>query len=422
MTANGPQHVAVIGAGIIGAAVAHALLEDGRRVTLIDPGPPGGEQAASFGNGAFISPASIIPMSVPGLWRKVPGYLLDRNGPLTIRWRHLPRLAPWLIRFLLAGATEARLRRTSARLATLLGDAPERHLALAAAIGRPDLILQHGLTYAYPDRAAFEAEALSWGIRRDNGLEWRELEAQDLQAHEPALSPDYRFAAVVDRGAYCLDPGGYVAALAQAAAQRGARLLSTRVTGFRRDGARLQALETEAGDLDCDAAVLAAGIGSGTLARSLGDAVPMVSERGYHVQIPGAEGGPRHPVMPSDGKMANTPVAGGLRASGQVELASTGAAPDWRRAEVLLANLRRTWPQLRYDPAEVRRWQGHRPSPPDGLPVLGRSRACPDVMLAFGHGHTGLAAAPMTAAIIAALLADRQPPIPVEPFRPARFR
>lgn len=421
MNKSGPGHVAVIGAGIVGVAVAHALLDDGRRVTLVDPGAPGGEQAASYGNGAFISPASIIPMSMPGLWRKVPGYLLDRSGPLTIRWRNLPQLAPWLIRFVLAGATEARVRRTAALLSGLLQDAPERHLALAAAIGRPDLILQQGLTYAYPDRAAFAGDALAWGIRRDNGLTWREIEGQALHDHEPALGRSYDFAAVVDRGAHCHDPGEYVAALAAAAVARGAVLLRAQVIGFSIRGGRLTGLETETGPLACDGAVIAAGIHSGRLAAQLGDRVPMVSERGYHVQIAGATGGPSHPVLPSDGKMANTPLAGGLRASGQVELASTGAAPDWRRADILLKNLRHAWPGLAFDPADVRRWQGNRPSPADGLPILGPARACTSVIHAFGHGHTGLAAAPMTGRIVAALFSGAPSPVAVEPFSPRRF-
>ena len=155
-------HVVVIGAGIVGATTALELLNDGHRVTLVEPGAPGGEQAASYGNAAWLSPASIIPMSMPGLWRKVPGYLLDPQSPLTIRWRMLPRLMPWLLRFLLAGTTVAKVERTARVLTGLLRDAPARHAALAAGVGQPDLVQRRGLLYAYPDRAAFEAEALDY--------------------------------------------------------------------------------------------------------------------------------------------------------------------------------------------------------------------------------------------------------------------
>ncbi|HAE46034.1 MAG TPA: amino acid dehydrogenase, partial [Tistrella mobilis] len=177
MSQTNETQAVVIGAGIVGVCAALALRQAGLAVTLVDPDEPGGEQAASYGNGAFITPASIIPMSVPGLWRKVPGYLLDRDGPLTIRWRHLPRLTPWLLRFLAAGMTTARVERTAAILSGLLHDAPDRHAALAAAADVPGLIERRGVLYVYPDRAAFAAEALSWRLRRTAGVVWRELDA-----------------------------------------------------------------------------------------------------------------------------------------------------------------------------------------------------------------------------------------------------
>jgi D-amino-acid dehydrogenase len=64
---------------------------------------------------------------------------------------------------------------------------------------------------------------------------------------------------------------------------------------------------------------------------------------------------------------------------------------------------------------------GHRPSLPDSLPVLGRSRASPDVVYAFGHGHVGMTAAPVTGKIVADLVAGRRPTIDISPFAPARF-
>jgi hypothetical protein len=88
------QHLVIIGAGIVGAATALEALSAGFRVTILDPGPPGGEQAASYGNGCWLSPMSVIPPSTPGLWKKLPGYLSDADGPLVIRWSALPGLLP----------------------------------------------------------------------------------------------------------------------------------------------------------------------------------------------------------------------------------------------------------------------------------------------------------------------------------------
>ena len=159
--------VAVLGAGIVGVATALELLRDGRQVTLIEPGEPGSEQAASYGNGAWLSPSSVVPISMPGLWRKVPGMLRDPLGPLSIRPGYMPRLLPWLVRFVRAGSTVARVRRTARALRPLLADAPERHRALAEQAGVPELIERRGLLYIYPSRADFEAEALAWQLRRE---------------------------------------------------------------------------------------------------------------------------------------------------------------------------------------------------------------------------------------------------------------
>ena len=419
------RRVVVAGAGIVGACCALALQRDGHPVVLVDAGEPGGEQAASYGNGAWLSPASVVPMSLPGTWRKVPGWLLDAEGPLTLRWRALPALAPWLWRFLRAGARVARVEASARALSALLRDAPERHAALAAQAGVSDLVVKAGLVYAYPERVAFEAEALAWRLRRDNGVVWDELDARALAERLPALGPSYRFGVRVAAGAHCLDPGAYVAALARLVVARGGELVRARVRGFDAPGGRLRAVRTEHGVLDCDAAVIAAGIGSASLARAAGDAVPLASERGYHVVVAAPGFTLASPVMPSDGKMANTSTRAGLRLAGQVELAAVDAPPDWRRADILLAHARRAYPALAALPARsegMPRWLGHRPSTPDGLPVIGPAHGIAGIVHAFGHGHVGLAAAPATADLVAELVGGRASGIDPAPYAAARFR
>ncbi|CDZ51831.1 NAD(P)/FAD-dependent oxidoreductase [Neorhizobium galegae] len=418
------MHVVVIGAGIVGAATALELLKDGHQVTIVEPEQPGGRHAASYGNSGWLSPASIIPMSMPGLWRKVPGYLADTSGPLTIRWRHLVRLAPWLLRFVLAGSTEAKVERTARILASLLHDAPSRHAALAEKIGRSDLIQRRGLLYVYQDRAAFEAETFAWRLRRDNGVSYRELSSAELHALEPDLSSRYSFAAFVEDGGHCVDPGGYVAAMVDHAVGLGAQRINARATGFDLTGNRLSGIRTEAGTVTCDKAVIAAGIHSKKLSALAGDTIPMQSERGYHVVIPYHLAKGEMPIMPSDGKMGNNPSLAGLRIAGQVELASVEESPDWTRAEILLKHARGTYPALSdlSEGKNIDRWMGHRPSTADGLPVIGFSKSSEDIVHAFGHGHVGLAAGPVSGALVADLIARRECAIDLSALSAARFR
>ncbi|MER5173927.1 NAD(P)/FAD-dependent oxidoreductase [Thioclava kandeliae] len=415
------KHIVVIGGGIIGACTALELVERGHRVTILEPDQPGGPQAASYGNGAFISPASIIPMSVPGLWRKVPGYLFDRNGPLSIEPLSLPRLMPWLWRFLNAGRTQAKLRYTARALNALLQNGVARHQALAQKIGHADLIRQDGLLYVFPDRAAFEAETTTWSLRRELGVNCRELGHAELKELEPTLSDHYRFGVLVAEGGQCTDPGRYTASIIAYARKLGADYVTRRASGIVQEGGQVTGVRHEGGVLACDMAVVAAGIHSADIARSVGDKVPLEAERGYHIEVVDPNVTPSRPVMPSDGKMANTMVAGRLRASGQVELSSTEAPPNWHRADVLLGHLKATYPDLKVTEGALRRWQGNRPSTPDGLPVIGPSRRCSGLFHAFGHGHVGLNTAPATARLLGDLLENKRPEIDAAPYSISRF-
>lgn len=423
MPSTARTHTLVIGSGIVGACSALELVRAGHVVTLIDLGEPGGRQSASYGHGCWISPASVVPMSMPGLWKQVPGYLLNPKGPLVIRWRHFPRLLPWLLRFLWAGSSVSRVEETARALSRLLGDSPQRHQALSQALGVPDLIRREGLLYAYPDRRAFEAEALSWHLRRVTGLRWRELDASALAEREPGLDRRYRFGVVAEDGAHCVDPAAYVSRIVEAVCSLGAKLVRAGADGFVFDGARLAGVRTDGGLIACDRAVVAAGAWSKRLARAAGDRIPLESERGYHGVVALGAGGPLHPVMPSDGRMANTPTSAGLRLSGQVELASVEAPPNWGRVDILVEHARGSYPALAAAPElAVDRWMGHRPSTPDGLPVIGRSSRSPDIFYAFGHGHVGFAAGPVTGRIVAEHLAGLPNAFDVGPYAPGRFK
>ncbi|PWS36775.1 amino acid dehydrogenase [Falsiroseomonas bella] len=418
------QHVAIIGAGIVGAATALEALSAGFRVTLIEPGDPGGEQAASYGNGCWLSPMSVIPPSVPGLWKKVPKFLMDPLGPLAIRWSYFPRVAPWLVKYLLAGWTEEKVLAAARALRPLLQGAPALHKQLAERAGVARLIEQRGLMYIYRTREEFESEAMAWRVRRQVGIEWLELGPDEMRQREPELDRRYGFGALVEEGGHCRDPGAYVAALVAQARAEGADLRRDRATGFRIEGGRLRAVVTERGEVQADRAVICAGAYSRKLAAAAGSDVPLETERGYHAMVLDSETGPRTPLMPYDGKMSVTWTDRGLRCAGQVEIAGLEAAPNWKRAEILRDHLLRSFPNLPRDlPAErVKFWMGHRPSMPDGLPCLGPAAATPDVLLGFGHGHVGLVAGPRSARILVAMLAGSPPEIPVAPFDPSRFR
>src|SRR6185503_17565617 len=269
------RHVAVIGAGAVGVMCAIHALRAGHRVTIVEPESPGGEQAASFGNSGWLSSHSVIPPAEPGVWRKVPGYLADPLGPIAIRWRYLPRATPWLVRYVASAATPQRLLATARALRTLLVDAPKLHAELAASAGVPDLVVQSGVLHVYRSKAAFERDALGWEVRRSVGVRYETIEGDALRAQEPDLAADYAFAVRVAEAGHCRDPSAYVHALFVHARSLGAEHVAARATGFQIERSRVRAVRTQSGDIDCDAAVIAAGIRSRALAAAAGDRVPL---------------------------------------------------------------------------------------------------------------------------------------------------
>lgn len=413
------RRAAVIGCGVIGAISAIELLRSGHEVTILDPADPGGEQAASFGNAGFLSVQSVLPPAEPGVWKHVPKYVLDPLGPLAIRLGYLPRVTPWLLSYLLAGGTQGKIRRTAAALNELIKGAPALHEALAAEAGRGALIERKGLLHAYLDRAAYERETFGWSLRRELNVRFEEMEGAALRARFPELPARYGFGVLAIDAGRCLDPGAYVAALATLAQNKGARLMRCRAAGIRLSGQRVEAIDTDAGAIACDAVVVAAGIHSRAIADATGDRIPLESERGYHVSVPAAGREFGVAYMANDAKMAINGMCGFVRAAGQVEFAGVDAAPNWKRAGILRTRLSQLYPDI--DMTRSRLWLGHRPSTPDGLPCIGRSRRSPDVVHAFGHGHIGLVGSARTGRLVAQLLSDVTPEIDILPFSPSRF-
>jgi D-amino-acid dehydrogenase len=420
MTAQAPQHVAIIGAGVVGVATAIRLRGEGIAVTLIDRAGPG--EGASFGNGGVLASCAVVPVTTPGLLAKAPRMLLDPDQPLFLRWPYLPRLAPWLVRYLRHCDAE-QTRRISVALAALIGDSLADHQALVAGTGAERFIVPSDYLYVYRDRAAFAADAFGWSLRREAGFVWDELDAPALHAAEPAVSPDHRFAARLGGHGRIADPGAYVRALADHAVALGARLIRAEVEDVVRDGDRLTGLRLRADNraetLACDAAVLAAGAWSKRLARAMGVDAPLESERGYHLELWNPSVTPRAPLMIAAGKFVATPMKGRLRLAGVVEFGGLDAPPSRAPFDLLLRQARRAFPGLTW--AETREWMGHRPAPADSIPLIGPA-PLKGAWMGFGHHHVGLTGGPRTGAWLSAMIAGRSPNIDLAPYAPARFQ
>ena len=410
------QRVAVIGAGVVGLASASALQIEGHDVTLVDPRPPG--EYCSYGNAGCLSRASCVPLGLPGTWRKVPRWLMDPSGPLTIAPRYALRIAPWLWRFQRASAMH-RVERIADALHALLDPSIAAWRPLAEHAGVPELIVQRGYSYAYEGARDFESDALGREIRRAHGVEIEVLTGAAIHELEPALSRHVTHLVRLPHQGHCPNPLRLSRALAQRLVAGGATFVRATALGFESTAGRVVRVRLDTGSIDADAVVVAAGAHSNALSAQLGADVPLETERGYHIMLHAPSVMPRNPVMAGLGRWFATPMEDGLRIAGTVELAGLAATPNYARADALVSGAMRLFPGLRH--GKVERWMGHRPSLPDSMPVIGRSRRFANAFVAFGHGHVGLSASAPTAGIIADLVAMRPPRIDITPFAAERF-
>ena len=406
----------VIGAGIIGTAIAHELQRRGRSVTLIDRDSPG--MGASFGNMASIAVTEFMPASRPSIWRQIPGWLLDPEGPVRVRPSYMPRLLPWFLRFI-AASRPAKLRALEAQGAALCALALPDTLDLLHSLGLSDQITEQGCLSLYTDQAEFAADRDHIEILERFGFAHDILTGAEARALEPELSPTIGMALRFPQNRSIRDPYRLVLSLADRFAALGGRIERAEVTGFTRNDRIREIWLKDGRRIAADEVVIAAGAFSARLSAHLEEPIPLETERGYHTQIMAPGISMRHSIIWPARAFMVTPTAGGIRVGGTVEMAGLDAAPDYRRARITVKRAMTALPNLRCE--TFTEWMGHRPALPDTVPIMSASAKTAGLFYATGHGHLGLTYAATTARLMADLITGTAPKVDMKPYRINRF-
>ncbi len=405
----------VVGAGIVGLAIAYHLRRDGADVTVIDRDPEG--DRASHGNAGGIAVTEVMPASVPGLIWKVPGWLLDPLGPLAIRPRHAPRLARWLWHFSRAGRP-AEMERIATALSALNSRVYDDLIPMLTETGLIGELNRKGALTVYESRAGFEKDSAEWGLKRRHGIEGEVLGRSEVLAMEPSLGPIVECGVYTPQWSHINDPKHLVTVLRTWLQAHGVVVMPGEVAAV--DGTDPVTVRLKDGrSIPAPRIVVAAGAWSGRLARQFGDKVLLESERGYNTTIPEPNVTLGREIIFAERKFVATPLSCGLRIGGTAEFGGLDAIADHKRCKALVKLASRYLPGLHA--AGGLEWAGHRPATPDSLPVIGASASNGNVFYAFGHGHLGLTQAATTGRLIADLVQRRPPVIDLLPYAISRF-
>ena len=408
--------IIVIGAGIIGISSALTLQAAGRRVLVIDKG--GNDAKASEMNAGAFAFADVVPLATPGIMLKAPKWLLDPLGPLSVPPAYIFKIAPWMLRFWRASWQDRFLTSLTAQ-ANLMKLSQAALETQVKDTNGASLIQPEGQLQLYEGEREFQASLPGWELRREHGVKFDLLESRgEIADIQPGLHERFTHAGFTPEWKNVTDPERWLAHLCAEFQARGGSIEQADVHSLASsedDGI----LRTSIGELRAAQIVVAAGAWSHHLARTLGDKIPLETERGYNTTLPaGAFDLKTHLTFGGHGFVV-TKINGGVRVGGAVELGGLKLPPNYKRAETLLNKAKHFLPELKA--SEGKQWMGFRPSMPDSLPVIDHASSSRRVIYAFGHGHLGLTQSAGTAELVAALATGTTPPMDMTAFSARRF-
>lgn len=403
MTEENQQSVIVVGAGIVGVSTAIWLQRLGNKVTLVDREGPGA--GTSHGNAGILASIAVVPVPTPGIMKKAPGMLFDPNQPLFVKWSYLPKMIPFLRRYL-KNANDSAVNHISSALQELLHDCPDQHLAVAGDSDAKKYISTEDYWFGYDDEAAFAADKYVWKVRKNRGYSYSVRSAEQIAEFDENLRGRFGYGVQCANHGRISDPGAYVKALAAEFEKNGGTISKATITGFDIKDDHCEAIKTTDGVLKADKYIITTGVWTSQWNEQLGISVPMESERGYHVEYYNPSIKLRSPIMVASGKFVVNSMDGRMRCAGVVEFGGLKSNASKAPVELLKKQMAKLFPDLKYD--RIEEWMGHRPSTVDSLPVIGVSPKVSNIILGYGHQHIGLSAGPKTGQWLARL-ASNQP-------------
>lgn len=403
----------------MGVQIARALQCAGHRVTLIDQQQPG--LATSFGNAGFIATDEIFPLAHGRVLRCLPKMLLDPLGPLSMRWQEFPRLIPWFLRYARACSTTSSENSIKA-LVAIQSEANEAWQRALERDGLSNLMRKNGAWKLFETEQAYHDTAHERAVQKQHGVLWQDVQLEALREQIPELGPSIKRGVFFPSGMSVVNSLAMTEGIVQQFLTAKGVFDLGKVVAISKNPQSGITVYQQGQERTFDKVVIATGHLSGRLLKPLGLKVPIVAERGYHLEVAHSEVSFDMPVGLHERGFYMTPMTSGLRLAGTSEFSSadTDEPPNWQRAEILMRHVKDILPGV--VEKETGRWMGHRPTLYDFLPALGPAPGADNIFLAFGHHHLGLTLSAITAELIVDMIANRPTRIDVNPFLLDRFQ
>jgi len=403
------KNIIIIGAGIIGTCCAYFLQKEGHKVTVIDRNEPG--TGASYGNAGSFSDYSVLSLNTPDIFLNIPYYLLSSNSPLSIKLNYIFKLMPWMMKFL-SNCTNDKMLHTAKNMKIILEQSISSYEEIFSDIDVSNLYEKKGVLYLW-GKNNLKSYEQGVTIRNQLGVKQKILSKDEIKALEPNINPIYEKGVLYESAMCAKNPKKILQKIFDKFLELGGTFVDDEISEIKD-----QSILGKKDHYEYDKLIISAGAFSKKMTDQLGENIPLETERGYHVHFKNCEHLVSRGVCFADSGLYLTPMEQGLRAAGTVELGGLDNPPSKKRIDYVINQAKLLINNL---PEPYDSWMGFRPTLPDFLPVIGKSKFKGNIFYAFGHNHLGWTLGAITGKVIRDSVIERKSNFNLSSFLSSRF-
>ena len=410
------SEVAIIGAGIQGVCNALFLQKKGIDVTLFDKDEPG--CAASYGNAGHFSPYASLQLNRSDVLSDVPAMLLSSRGPLALKWNYFLKMLPWFSKYIMS-CSEKKMMHTAKYMHQILDISLDAYDELFADINLDGLVEKKGIMYVW-EKKGIKSRKIEIDIREKLGVKQKILNPKEVHDLEPNLKPFYDGGVFYEYARHARNPKKIIEKLFADFLKKGGKFKKTNINNINFKDQK-PILITESDKLLFDKVVIACGAFSKKLTDKLDEKIPLDTERGYHIHFKNYSNLLSRPVVWADRGFGITPMEQGLRVVGTVEFGGLENPLSKSRIKNLILNAKDMLNGLPENEDHEDEWLGFRPTLPDFLPVIGKSKNYNNVYYSFGHHHLGWTLGAISGKIVSKMILGEKTNLDLSPYSSSRF-
>ena len=410
------NEVAINGAGIQGICNALFLQKKGIDVTLFDKDEPG--CAASYGNAGHFSPYASLQLNRSDVLSDVPAMLLSSRGPLALKWNYFVKMIPWFSKYIM-NCSEKKMMHTAKYMHQILDISLDAYDELFADIDLDGLVEKKGIMYVW-EKKGLNSRKIEINIREKLGVKQKILNTKEVHDLEPNLKPFYDGGVFYEYARHARNPKKIIEKLFTDFLKKGGEFKKKNINNINFKDQK-PILITENDKLLFDKVVIACGAFSKKLTDKLDEKIPLDTERGYHIHFKNYSNLLSRPVVWADRGFGITPMEQGLRVVGTVEFGGLENPLSKSRIKNLILNAKDMLNGLPENEDHEDEWLGFRPTLPDFLPVIGKSKNYNNVYYSFGHHHLGWTLGAISGKIVSKMILGEKTNLDLSPYSSSRF-